>query len=276
MVRLTALKSDPTPERSNTLSDATTTLLRSWEEKEHGDGGMLVTSFSAGDPHTWAIYNAVLDRYNAITDREQPTEEDLERLLNEKVTVVMHGENMIGGASITAIEGTLKRGRSARYMILPKRKRTNGYRVDPANVLDIFPGYSADAAKALMEQARSHFPKLRQLTPERLEELPFESSTVSLCLFGSYHMPDDIQRDAIVLAAEYDKENDIVDGGVVLVRPQYGVSEHGSVYGQYLLHWKLGEVVDFQPISFAEALALCELDFDEAYARVISPTLAVA
>lgn len=249
------------------MSDATTTLLTSWEEKtEVLDGGAIVTSFGSGQPHVKAIYSAVLDRYTALSGRPVPTDEDLQAFVGEKVTIVKHGSNMIGGEMIVAQEGTVFAVNGG-FALLPKRARTKGYRI--GSLLDMFPGYSAAEAQAVVDKVRSHFPQLKPLTQERLNELPSNSETLTLCAFGSYRMPDSTQADAIVLVGEYLREDDILDGGVVLMRPEYGVSEHGSFYGQQLLGGRFGEVVGYQPISFAEGLHLCNLDFDEAYAQVV-------
>lgn len=259
------------------MSDAMTTLISSWGEREREDlgDGMFAVKLTAGEPHTWAIYNAVLDRYNAITGRPRPREDDLANLLGQKVTLVKNGENMLGGGMIVAHEGTLTIGSSGSPIIIPKRARNRGFKIDYDRLLDVIPGYSTAKAQALVDEVRSHFPTLRPLTQERLNKLPERSETLTLCVFGSYRMPDSTCSDAIVLASEYDAENDIVDGGVVLLRPEHGVSEHGSVYGQNLLRGHFGEVVGYEPITFRDALHLCDLDFDEAFALLMRQEVTV-
>lgn len=253
------------------MTDATTTLLASWEEKQEDLGnGSIVVRISSGDPHTRATFFAVVDRYNSVTGRPRPTEEDVQSLMGQKVTLVKHGTNMIGGGIIVAQEGTLLIGSSGLPMILPKRARRNGFRIDYSSLLDVLPGYATARAHELVTKARAHFPKLKAITQERLNEMPSSSELLTLCAFGGYHMPDSVQADALVLYGEYDPENDILDTGVVLLRPEHGVSEHGSMYGQHLLRWNFGEVEGFEPISFREGLELCNLDFDEAYSRVMN------
>ena len=256
-------------------------LLTSWEEQEEKlEGAFRVIKISSGDPHTRAIFGAVVDRYNVVADRPRPTLEDLTALVGEKVTLVTHGDNFMGGGLAKAEEGKLflsSRGGGA-LGILPKGKRTQGLRVTPENVLDVFPGYATADATEMMRKVRSAFPTLKALTQDRLLELPPSSNTLDLCLFGTYRMPDGQQSDAIVLAGEYSgEEDDIVDGGVCLLRPEVGISEHGSFYGRDLLGLHvLGEVVGYQPISFAEGLALCELPFEAAYERLLGNCVAVA
>lgn len=254
-----------------------TNLLTSWEEKEERWGdGFVRTSFSiGGDRHAMAIMNAVLGRYNFLVERERPSEEDLRLLIGSKVTLIRTGENVLGGGLLVAQEGKLFAGASG-LGILPKGARKNGYRVKPSTVLDVLPGYDTAGAVELAGRVREHFPKLKPFDRTRLEELPSNSETLSLCLFGTYQMPDSAQVDALYLASEYDRVDDIVEG-VVLLRPQNGVSEHGSRYGDQLLHHDvLGEVVGFEPISFAEGIHLCNLDFEEAYEQVIGRKLVPA
>lgn len=259
------------------MSDAQTTLLTSWEERREETGleGMHFVVLSSGEPHTRAIFNAVRGRYNDVTGRPRPTEEDVQNLLGEKVTLVKAGENMIGGGVIVAHEGTLMIGGSGHVMLLPKRARRKGYGIDYKGLLDVIPGYSTAKAQGLVVQAREHFPKLRKITPERLQEMPSNSSTLSLCAFGTHRLPDSEQVDALFLACEYMASEDIVDASVLLVRPEHGVSEHGSMWGRQLMD-SFGEVEGFEPISFAEGLELCNVDFDEAYARVMNRRLIAA
>lgn len=253
-----------------------TNLLTSWEETEEKlEGGFKVTRIAiGGDRHVMAVLGAVIEQYNFLAERERPSEEDLLRLVGSKVTLVRTGENMFGGGLLVAQEGKLFESASG-LGILPKGARSKGFRVKPELVLDVFPGYDTESAIELVARVRAHFPKTRALTQERLEEMPSQSETLGLCLFGTYRMPDGQQTDALVLMGEYDRENDIVDTGVVLLRPEVGVSEHGSAYGRDLLHaHMLGEVMGYEPISFAEGIALCDLPFEAAYERVLGNCVA--
>lgn len=242
-----------------------TNLLASWEEQEEETrGAFRVTRISVGgDPHVRAILDAVVDRYNAVSGRERPSAEDLQALIGQKVTLVRTGENMFGSGILNAQEGKLFES-SRGLGILPKGARSKGFVVNPEKVLDVFPGYDAAGPSEMVRKVRDHFPILQPLTQERFNELPAESSTLSLCMFGSYRMPDSTAAGSIYLATNYLREDDIIEG-VLLIRPEHGVSEHGSVWGQQLLRSSFGEVVGFEPISFAEGLELCNLDFDFAY-----------
>jgi hypothetical protein len=246
-----------------------TTLLSSWEERQPDDDGFIV--FSSGEPHTRAIYEAVIDRYNAVSGRAKPTEEELHDLTGTKVTLVQYGTNMLGGGLLVAQEGKLFIGTSG-MGILPKGARRKGVSVKPEKVLDVFRDYSTEEAVAIADEVRAHFPTLRPLTQERLTELPPESDdrdsvVCSLALFG--RNPVFGGSDCLWLIGEYWPEEDICDTNVLLIRPEFGTSEHGSCYGQELLQNRsLGEVVGFEPISFSQAIKLWELDFDEAFARV--------
>ena len=119
---------------------------------------------------------------------------------------------------------------------------------------------------------RSNFPTLKKLTQERLEQLPGEGGgegeICSLAVFGGNPLFG--AHDCLWLIGEYWPEDDICDRNVLLIRPEFGISEHGSCYGQDLLRNRaVGEVVGFEPITFAEAIGLCDLDFEEAVSRVI-------
>lgn len=253
-----------------------TNLLKSWEVREEAlSDGHIVRSFTiGGDRHSMAILGAVVDRYNVLTDRRRPEPEALERMVGEKVTLIQAGTNALGGGILVAQEGKLFIGdRTGRLAIMPKGARSKGYVVKPEDVLDVFPGYDTAQAVELVGKVRSHFPELRELTLDRLKELPTNSETLSLGMFGTYVMPWGKQADALYLASEYIPGDDIVEG-VLLLRGENGVSEYGSGYGEdFLRGHTLGEIVGFEPISFAEGLHLCELSFDEAYEQIMDRTV---
>ncbi|HSE44245.1 MAG TPA: hypothetical protein VLA89_02840 [Gemmatimonadales bacterium] len=250
-----------------------TNLLTAWEEKEeHFSTGTVVRIAVGGDRHQTAILSAVADRYNVLAERPKPTVEELEALVGQKVTLVETGENMFGGGLLVAQEGKLLSG-SYGFGILPKGARTKGFKVQSERVLDVFPGYATEEAVQLVGKVRRHFPQVSELTYDRLKELPTNSETLGLCMFGSYRMPDSTQTDALYLASEYWPEDDIVEG-VVLLRPEHGTSEHGSAYGRQFVQGNFGEVIGYEPISFAEGLHLCNLDFEEAYDQIIGKLVA--
>ena len=256
------------------------TLLTSWEdqpvEEDLGDGFTVTRlTLSAGDPHTMAIFDAVVDRYNDVSGRVRPTEASIEAFEGQKVTLVQHGENMLGGGILAAEEGKIFHGTGGALGLLPKGKRSKGIRVRPDRVLDILPGYAAADAAEMVREVRAHFPQVRAFTQERLEALPYQSDTLSVCLFGTYRMPDDDQSDAIYLLSGYYGQEDDIAEGIVLLRPSIGTSEHGSVYGRQLLHsHRMGEVLGFAPISYGEGFALCNLDFEDAYERLLGNCVA--
>lgn len=64
----------------------------------------------------------------------------------------------------------------------------------------------------------------------------------------------------------YDPVDDIVEG-VLFLRPEYGFSENGSVFGRYLLRCG-GEIVGAPVVSFADAVALTNQDYEAALALV--------
>lgn len=246
-----------------------TTLLSSIVEEDHSESstpGIRMIRMS-GAPHAAAIVGAVAANYHRITGRPKPDEEDLRALIGEKVTLILGGENMLGSGMLIAREGRLFEGSRGGVAILPKGKRSKGYVVDPGRVLDVFEGWVTNVAEANVNAVRGFYPGLRELTQEHLNALPRESDTCSLALLG--RNPVFGGDDCLWLIGEYWPEDDICDTNVLLIRPEFGCSEHGSCYGQELLrNRQIGVYVGFEPIPFAEAIKLCELDFDEAFERV--------
>ena len=244
------------------------------EDEDRPDGFTTTRIEVGGNPAESAILNAVSHHWHRVLGRQRRTPDETQEWLAErigkKVTLVWRGENVFGAGMLKAREGRLFEGnRTGQLALMPKGARRNGYVIDTAKVIDVLDGYAGVEAKSLAEQVRAHFPKVRKLTRERLLELPGETDDRQPCklaLFGTHRLPDSETYDAIWLINSYWPDDDIVEG-VLLVRPEHGTSEHGSVYGQQLLHGlPVGEVVDFESLSWAEAVRLCELDFDEASA----------
>lgn len=260
------------------MSNADTNLLSGLVEKRDDADrpGFTVIKLS-GEPYANALVQAVATNYNRITGRERPTEEDLRDLIGHKVTLIRGGENMLGSSLLNAIEGRLFEGRHGDLAILPKGSRTKGYRVEPAKVVDVLGGYATAKAQELVADVRDYYPaELQNLTQERLEQLPGEDSgteTLSLALLGEWALPDSRAVDAIWLLGEYWPEDDICDHSVLLIRPEHGTSEHGSVYGRQLVQSRcLAEIVGFPGISFSDAISLCFVDFDEASKAIFDLT----
>jgi len=251
------------------MSNADTNLLTGLVEtrEDHDRPGFTVIKLS-GEPYANALVQIVATNYNRITNRPRPTEDELRAKIGEKVTLIRGGENMLGSSILNAIEGRIFEGASGALAVLPKGSRTQGYRIEPAKVVDILDGYATAQAQDLVAGVRDAYPQLQNLTQERLEQLPGEGSEtemLSLALLGERRMPDSRCVDAIWLIGEYWPEEDICDRSVLLIRPEHGTSEHGSEYGRNLVGSRcLGEIVGFEPIAFREAIELCYVDFDVA------------
>lgn len=261
------------------MSNADTNLLSGLVEKdeESHTPGFRVIKLS-GEPYANAMTNIVVANYNRITGRPVPTVEDLQAKIGEKVTLVRSGANMIGASLLNAIEGKLfpsTRG-EGQIGILPKGARTKGYLVDPEKLVDLIDGYSTATAQQFAADVRAVYPELVNLTQERLEQLPGEGQggdTLSLALLGEWRLPDSRAVDAIWLLGEYWKDEDICDQSVLLIRPEHGTSEHGSVFGQQLLgNRAIGEIVGFPGISFRDAIHMCDVDFNEASQAIFDLT----
>lgn len=238
------------------------TVLSSIVETTSTDRGFMVTSFSmSGEPYAAAIVDAVNVAY--------PRPDDLAGLLasldGKQVTLLRGGESMFGAASISLAEGKLFNGGTA---LLPKGKRKNGHRLNAAAVLDVIEGYgNGEILRARVAEVRAALPELAPLTVERFEALPsWEAAvddtgpSVTLAVFGTWRMPDGPAPGSVYLVNAYDPDNEIVEG-VLLISPEYGVSEHGSCYVKDLLRMG-GEIVGFVPISYATAIDLTDRDLD--------------
>jgi hypothetical protein len=225
--------------------------------------GQMMTKLS-GEPDAAAVVAAVVQNYHRLTGQPRLSIADvLAERIGDRVTLVLTGETMFGGGVISAQEGTLFQGQRG-IGLLPKGARKRGMLVPPDRVLDVLDGWVTPAAQNLIDQSRDHYPHLEPLTQEHFAALPGSSDECSLAVFGHWPMPDCNSYDAVWLLGEYDGADDIADCAVLLIRPEHGSSEHGSVFGRQLLNLHVGVVSDFKPIQFAEALTLCDLDFDEA------------
>jgi hypothetical protein len=247
------------------MSQSQETVLTSMVEEEMEGMTPGARVFSLGtQKHADAIVRAVeQEMSDAVGDRD----EWLAARVGEKVTLVQTGENMFGASMIVTREGKLFDG-SRGVAILPKGARKNGYGVDSSKLLAAFDGWVADQAKEHVAGIRSLFPELKPLTQERLLELPGEGKggDLTLAVFGTHTLFG--AADCLFLLNEYWPEDDILDRGVLLIRPSHGESESGSFYGRDLLSMPVGEVVGFKPLSFKEGLELTNLDHAEALERV--------
>ncbi len=248
-----------------------TTLMTSIVEEKAlaGDGVAVIRFNPSGDNWARALVNAVVGRYEAVTGTKSPSDEQLRELVGEKVTLIRRGENMLGGPLLSATEGRLFEAPGGVLAIKPKGAQKRGSRVQPAAVLDALGGWDVPAAQRRVDAVRDTLPRLSPLTQERLDELPsaaVRATFCSLAVWGTYRLPDAVAVDALWLIGSYDREVDVVDDSVLLLRPEDGVSEHGSVWGRLLLRGEVGVVEGFEPIAFAEAIELCDRDYDEAVA----------
>jgi len=84
-------------------------------------------------------------------------------------------------------------------------------------------------------------------------------------VFCTWRLPHATAPGAIWLLHSYLPGDDIAEG-VLLVRPELGVSEHGSVFGRQLLQLG-GEIVDAPVVPWREALRLVDDDHAAVLAR---------
>ena len=241
------------------MTNHTTTLMTSITSSSiERNGSTIIRTRLTPEPAAAALCAAVVRDYNRLLDRPRPTTEDLVGLAGQKVTVLRHGATMFGAPAIEASAGRIFVGSNGGPALLPAGKRTSGYRL--SGVLDFVLGYNgADVLGQRVTAAASLLPVLTNLTQEDLDSLPDRGQACSLAVFGTWHGPDSVSPGAVWLAHSYMKEDDIVEC-VLLVRPEDGESEHGSVYGKELLAHG-GKISGFPGISFSDALTLAGDDY---------------
>jgi len=227
--------------------------------------GTQVTRLSVGgDPDAEAIVAAVTADYHRVTGRPPVTDEQLAGLVTHKVTLLRIGENMLGARAIVASPGTIFRG--SRLALLPKGSRRHGFGISAGSVLDVAPGYAGvEVLRQRVAAVRATLPDLTELTKERLAQLPTRGRDCTLAVFCTWQLPHATAPGAIWLLHSYLPGDDIAEG-VLLVRPELGVSEHGSVFGRQLLQLG-GEIVDAPVVPWREALRLVDDDHAAVLAR---------
>jgi hypothetical protein len=228
--------------------------------------GVQVTRLSVGgDPVAAAIVEAVIADYHQVTGRPPVTDEQLAGLVTHKVTLLRVGENLLGARAIVASPGTIFKG--SRLGLLPKGKRRHGFAITADRVLDVEAGYAGvEVLRQRVAAVRAALPQLRELTMERLGRLPSRGRDCTLAVFGTWRLPQTTAPGAIWLLHSYLPGDDIAEG-VLLIRSEAGVSEHGSVLGRQLLRIG-GEIVDAPVVSVDEALGLVDADYAMVLARL--------
>jgi hypothetical protein len=229
--------------------------------------GIAVVSFSmSGEPHAAAIVDAVIADYHRVTGRPPITAEQRGELVTQKVTLLRVTTGMVGARAIVASPGTIFQA-SGRLGLLPKGKRREGYRISADALLDVQPGYTAvEQLDQRVATVRAGLPQLTELTKARLAQLPSNGGDCSLAVFGTWRLPDKSSAGAIWLLRSYLGGGDIAQG-LLLVRPEDGLSEHGSVLGEQLLQVG-GEIIGAPVLPWQEALALVDADYATVLARV--------
>jgi len=240
-----------------------TTLLTSIITHEYESESGIITSQIeiSGNRTQGHIVAAVRHAYPNIQD----VTETLAALDGQKVTILQESANTFGASMLTAWEGTLFKDGQA---LLPKGKRTKGYRVDVSRVLDIVPGYRVGVFRHNVDAVRARYPEIRELTRERLESLPNRGSNCTLGVFGSMELQGANRcYDAVWLIHSYISGDDIAEG-VLYVRKDAGYSEHGSIYGTQLEQMG-GEIIGDISISLQDSLDMIDLDHDDMLRKVM-------
>ncbi len=249
----------------NLLSSITETPI----EEESGSGFTVMRISIGGEPHGRAIVDAVNAAYPRIEDPTAALDAIGE---GGKFTVIRGGENQFGASGISADEGKLFRSRqSDDWAYLPKGKRTQGYRIEPAKVLDVLPGWDIPGAGRRVADVRATFPQVRELTAERLRELHSNCNTCSIAVFGTLRFGQGVPG-AIWLLHEGMASEDIVEGYLFVPPNAEACSEHGSAYGRDLINMG-GEVMDFAPMHMKD---VCDMEYADVLAAITTKETANA
>ena len=186
----------------------------------------------------------------------------LAELDGRKVTLLLHGTNMMGAPVVVARPATLFNGGEA---YLPKGARKNGFRVDPSKVIGVVAGYDTDAAAALY--ARYDIGDVADVTREVLEALPHdpEARDCTLAVMTTTVVAGDRAPGSVWLLYSYDPENDICDGMLVVPDGSPLQSEYGSIYGRDLID-RGAVLTGATPVPFATAIEFTTVD--EALAAI--------
>lgn len=254
-----------------------TVLLEAIEyEHDTSSSGFAVTRFSpSGSNHLKAVVDAVIDSYHDVTGVAEISQDRLVELAraDAKLTLAMTGGNMLGSPLVYAVEASLRMV-GDRLVMMPKGARSKGFYLKGDKVLDAVEGYGkVGVLQDRIDLVRATLPELVALTKADLEAVTGKvdedggSPPVVLAVVGTWRMPDGDSPAAVWLISEYDADDDIADG-VLLVKESDGFSEHGSVYGEQLLSGRFGKVAGFAGMSFKEALALTNGDHADGLAAV--------
>lgn len=226
--------------------------------------GVSVQRFClSGEVWAATVVDAVRENYHTMTGRDVITQDHLLALAGTKVTLLQAIDGVMGHVAIIARQGTLFVG-SRGPAIRPKGAQKTGYSLGQANVLDMEIGYNkTEILRDRVTTVRAHFPQTEKLRQSDFDALPSRSNTCSLAVFATAPMPDGKIFGALYLCHSYIRGDgaDIVEN-VMICPPGPWYSEHGSMYGKDLLRIG-GKVVGFEPISFKEALDMCDRPYGE-------------
>lgn len=188
--------------------------------------------------------------------------ETMAELSSRKVTLLVHGSNMMGASVVIARPATLFNEGTA---YLPKGARKNGYEIDRDAVIGVVAGYDVDAARELYE--RYDPGAFTEVTREVLGTLPHDpqAKDCTLAVLSTTVVAGERAPGSVWLLYSYDPENDICDGMLVMPDGTSLESEYGSVYGRDLID-RGAALTDTNPVPFATAINFTSTD--EVFAAI--------
>lgn len=223
-----------------------------------GMGHITRTSFGTQTSAN-AVIGATIERIRSQLGA--PTAEELAALDGERVTLMCAGSNMLGARAVFARPGTLVNGGAA---IIPKGRRTRGYRINAPELLAVTRGYDHTPLAEIYE--RYSLGAAADVDTSVFAKLPNRGNTCSVAVVATLGVDGRSVPGCLWLCHSYIADEDIVEGMLVVPETSGLVSEYGSVFGKDLASRTAAVLTDALPVPFADAI-----NFDDpevAYAAI--------
>lgn len=205
-------------------------------------GGMR--SFHIGNDPLWGSFlQAASATYKQV---HGPADYDVNDM-TAKVTVLRAGEDFMGGAYVTVIEGRLfPSSRPGKVGFLPKGKRSQGYAIDPSEILAVRQGWGkTDVLSDSWFDIVNLLPAPTSLSADLLAVVPefdemSESNNAAVLAVITTHPGFDGGPVAGCVWFLFDKQTDPDDpsntiyNGFMWAPPSELFSEHGATYASNL------------------------------------------
>jgi hypothetical protein len=207
-------------------------------EELDSDDGSTTTSISQS-PAAMARMGATSRLIGSVSRPE------LESICGQQVSILRAGTTMLGGGVTQIHQVRLFTTSDGVLGALPKGKRSNGWRVDPSNVLAATSGWGKgpnEELAGLWAAADAEIPPTQTVTQGDLDKLPVDDwgednpdATFAAAVLCTHPGFDGRRQPGCVwMISTYNAEHDIADGYLWTPGGSGLESEHGSVYGKDL------------------------------------------